>query len=66
MSYQINNADQLCEHISDQINQLEAVTSVEMVNHVRTVDSPVEHHVDIDVVSGDRIFNVRVEVIRFK
>ncbi len=63
---QIDRSDSMCEHISDQINQLSAVTSTDIVNHVKTVDSKVEHQMDVDVVSGDRIFNVRINVIRFK
>ena len=63
---QIDRADSMCEHISDQIYRLRAVSSTEVVNHVKTDDSPVEHQMDIDVVSGNRIFNVQINVIRFK
>ncbi len=62
---QIDRADDVCRHIADLIDTHLAMVVECTVNDDTSEDSPVEHHIDLDVTSGDRVFNVRIEVIRF-
>ncbi len=53
----------MCDRITELLckNGME----VEVVNNKVTVDSVVEHEIDLDVVHDDYIWNIRVNVVRF-
>lgn len=59
-------ADEYAQHIVDLISKDAKTKSVSIVNNDNTSDSPVEHVIDLDVVSGDGYgtdLNVYITVI---